>query len=158
MHASNWQTLQVGDAGKVPRKEQFPLLASFRGSAPQVPPSRLSQGPGRRNVAHGLSKAFICRHTDPSRHGLVVASNQRPSHSDLPFPSRPPSILSLDLWHSRRRPPTILSFFFNDTATTEIYTLSLHDALPISIVATNACFQLADFTGRGRGKSSSEGC
>src|SRR5256885_3457817 len=26
-------------------------------------------------------------------------------------------------------------FFFNDTATTEIYTLSLHDALPISIRA-----------------------
>src|SRR2546430_16461549 len=25
-------------------------------------------------------------------------------------------------------------FFFNDTATTEIYTLSLHDALPISTV------------------------
>src|SRR5258705_11607791 len=27
-------------------------------------------------------------------------------------------------------------FFFNDTATTEIYTLSLHDALPISIAIT----------------------
>src|SRR3712207_9092876 len=27
-------------------------------------------------------------------------------------------------------------FFFNDTATTEIYTLSLHDALPISARAT----------------------
>src|SRR3712207_6993363 len=26
-------------------------------------------------------------------------------------------------------------FFFNDTATTEIYTLSLHDALPISALA-----------------------
>src|SRR5256886_17124446 len=26
-------------------------------------------------------------------------------------------------------------FFFNDTATTEIYTLSLHDALPICITA-----------------------
>src|SRR5256885_3465871 len=26
-------------------------------------------------------------------------------------------------------------FFFNDTATTEIYTLSLHDALPISTVS-----------------------
>src|SRR2546427_7221724 len=25
-----------------------------------------------------------------------------------------------------------MNFFFNDTATTEIYTLSLHDALPIS--------------------------
>src|SRR2546429_3252944 len=30
--------------------------------------------------------------------------------------------------HSR----SLLFFFFNDTATTEIYTLSLHDALPIS--------------------------
>src|SRR3989440_4021251 len=29
-------------------------------------------------------------------------------------------------------PPTSILFFFNDTATTEIYTLSLHDALPIS--------------------------
>src|SRR2546430_14682472 len=27
--------------------------------------------------------------------------------------------------------PVIFLFFFNDTATTEIYTLSLHDALPI---------------------------
>ena len=27
-------------------------------------------------------------------------------------------------------------FFFNDTATTEIYTLSLHDALPISALKT----------------------
>src|SRR2546429_5475713 len=30
------------------------------------------------------------------------------------------------------RAQTIIFFFFNDTATTEIYTLSLHDALPIS--------------------------
>src|ERR1039457_2500671 len=29
--------------------------------------------------------------------------------------------------------PSSISFFFNDTATTEIYTLSLHDALPIYI-------------------------
>src|SRR2546426_4450581 len=28
-------------------------------------------------------------------------------------------------------PPRSFFFFFNDTATTEIYTLSLHDALPI---------------------------
>src|SRR5256885_5905065 len=31
--------------------------------------------------------------------------------------------------------PTLFFFFFNDTATTEIYTLSLHDALPISPAA-----------------------
>src|SRR2546427_10411764 len=29
-------------------------------------------------------------------------------------------------------------FFFNDTATTEIYTLSLHDALPISLAVFHA--------------------
>src|SRR5215216_3236132 len=29
----------------------------------------------------------------------------------------------------------IFFFFFNDTATTEIYTLSLHDALPISVLS-----------------------
>src|SRR5258706_7486667 len=49
-------------------------------------------------------------------------------------------------WRSAICPaePQILStlrnfsfFFFNDTATTEIYTLSLHDALPISSRATH---------------------
>src|SRR5258708_21599761 len=42
-------------------------------------------------------------------------------------------------------------FFFNDTATTEIYTLSLHDALPIWMLNTNgqflnAAFQVNQFT------------
>src|SRR4029434_2207100 len=49
-------------------------------------------------------------HTPPATH----AHSMRP-----PTPSRPP-------------PHTHIHFFFNDTATTEIYTLSLHDALPIS--------------------------
>src|SRR2546430_10467424 len=31
------------------------------------------------------------------------------------------------------RQQILIYFFFNDTATTEIYTLSLHDALPISL-------------------------
>src|SRR5258707_9482173 len=38
-----------------------------------------------------------------------------------------------------RFPLLLFFFFFNDTATTEIYTLSLHDALPISAPAP-ACF------------------
>src|SRR5258706_15774035 len=33
---------------------------------------------------------------------------------------------------------TQVTFFFNDTATTEIYTLSLHDALPISDCGSTA--------------------
>ena len=46
-------------------------------------------------------------------------------------------------WTSTRGCHVLLSngnciscFFFNDTATTEIYTLSLHDALPISTYKT----------------------
>src|SRR5260221_8583099 len=35
-------------------------------------------------------------------------------------------------------PIAISFFFFNDTATTEIYTLSLHDALPISFLVCRA--------------------
>src|SRR2546430_16183355 len=36
-------------------------------------------------------------------------------------------------WLVHRNKPSVCKlFFFNDTATTEIYTLSLHDALPIS--------------------------
>src|ERR1041385_3412969 len=35
-------------------------------------------------------------------------------------------------WSGRKSSRVVLFFFFNDTATTEIYTLSLHDALPIS--------------------------
>src|SRR5258708_29769971 len=40
-------------------------------------------------------------------------------------------------------------FFFNDTATTEIYTLSLHDALPISrnLRAIALSFPLLSFAG-----------
>src|SRR5574342_1349263 len=45
-----------------------------------------------------------------------------------------------------RLPFCFFFFLFNDTATTEIYTLSLHDALPIC--ARRASPQLAD--GRGR--------
>src|SRR2546427_13088540 len=36
-------------------------------------------------------------------------------------------------------PSLFIFFFFNDTATTEIYTLSLHDALPILMVLPVLC-------------------
>src|SRR5258705_2304595 len=45
----------------------------------------------------------------------------------------------------RRMSPVF--FFFNDTATTEIYTLSLHDALPISPVGRRAPGHPAAFPG-----------
>src|SRR3712207_8014263 len=57
-------------------------------------------------------------------------------------------------------------FFFNDTATTEIYTLSLHDALPICLLSystmrlsmkgdygVRAMLHLAERAGQGPGQS-----
>src|SRR3712207_7806391 len=41
-----------------------------------------------------------------------------------------------------------LVFFFNDTATTEIYTLSLHDALPISPVTGSKRESMCSVSGR----------
>src|SRR5699024_12314941 len=47
------------------------------------------------------------------------------------------SLISYILCSVRPSPPhALLLLFFNATATTEIYTLSLHDALPISEVLT----------------------
>src|SRR2546427_8621700 len=43
----------------------------------------------------------------------------------------------------------LLFFFFNDTATTEIYTLSLHDALPICSFLCFLC-SVPDFVARYR--------
>src|SRR6266496_5141557 len=46
---------------------------------------------------------------------------------------RPEKLLRRDTQFTLRPPAQDgIHFFFNDTATTEIYTLSLHDALPIS--------------------------
>src|SRR2546430_17717554 len=44
-----------------------------------------------------------------------------------------PMLQSSVLHYSLYSSVLFLFFFFNDTATTEIYTLSLHDALPISL-------------------------
>src|SRR2546429_2624425 len=42
---------------------------------------------------------------------------------------------------------TYFFFFFNDTATTEIYTLSLHDALPISVFDRTALVESLEQVG-----------
>src|SRR5688572_32472758 len=51
----------------------------------------------------------------------------------------------------------LFSFFFNDTATTEIYTLSLHDALPIYALwpeLTDIVFMVRHPAGKSGGGSS----
>src|SRR2546430_3912269 len=49
---------------------------------------------------------------------------------------------------------TSFFFFFNDTATTEIYTLSLHDALPISCCASRKCSKQLTLTTQSKEQSS----
>src|SRR3989337_1112290 len=91
----------------------------------------------RLNSSHGsISYAVFCLKKKKKRNNYshrrlqsaVVCTNQVNSQSHMTV-----------LWISRR-PSFALAyvvtvlfffFFFNDTATTEIYTLSLHDALPI---------------------------
>src|SRR5256885_6518537 len=47
--------------------------------------------------------------------------------------------------------PRYLVFFFNDTATTEIYTLSLHDALPICTDGANRYLDHGNYLAYGLG-------
>src|SRR3954463_5634518 len=65
-----------------------------------------------------------CRKGPPTR--------RRRANTDTPLRPHPPASPPC---RASAPGPTFLSlcpfFFFNDTATTEIYTLSLHDALPI---------------------------
>src|SRR6266487_5849895 len=46
---------------------------------------------------------------------------------------------------------SVFFFFFNDTATTEIYTLSLHDALPISTRGQGSTWAVGDTPDPGAG-------
>src|SRR6266508_3874719 len=92
----------------------------------------------RLNSSHvAISYAVFClkkkkkhvRHTDRNR--KTKEQNGRSSHvAHIDAYPRP----LLRVWSStwcHKRWPRSLFFFFNDTAPTEIYTLSLHDALPI---------------------------
>src|SRR5690606_41821666 len=58
--------------------------------------------------------------------------------SHLMNPDPPPCISLLAFSKTHKTKPFSIYFFFNDTTTTDIYTLSLHDALPISVVAAQS--------------------
>src|SRR5579884_4464578 len=52
----------------------------------------------------------------------------------------PQCLASISIWITVSSSWKRFFFFFNDTATTEIYTLSLHDALPIAALAAETPF------------------
>src|SRR5690348_2421492 len=77
--------------------------------------------------------------TDQTRSKPILATHPIDTHYALPISDtfnlarwRTPNLCCTLMIRNPTPPQLSLSFFFNDTATTEIYTLSLHDALPIS--------------------------
>src|ERR1022692_4185920 len=118
-------TLSLHDALPIcPRCDSAPCRHTA--TVPSSPGDRKST---RLNSSHlVISYAVFCLKKKKSQ--LRRASDARPSHRIFPrVGARSDPIVA-----SPRRPQcnrSLFFFFFNDTATTEIYTLSLHDALPI---------------------------
>src|ERR1035437_7172960 len=73
---------------------------------------------------------LVCRLLLEKTHQHHGISRQLPA-ARAPRALRPSPRISRAALDLRRGRVQRLLFFFNDTATTEIYTLSLHDALPI---------------------------
>src|SRR3954466_10932016 len=91
----------------------------------------------RLNSSHTIiSYAVFCLKKERTQMPITVTSRAtgtpRP-RTDVPAPARrrSPPHSPLPPLPTSHRVLLFLFLFFNDTATTEIYTLSLHDALPI---------------------------
>src|SRR3989337_2457140 len=100
--------------------------------------SALDRKSTRLNSSHGsISYAVFC--LKKIKHSCYDPDAQVPPRArrdDRPC-TRTPSAAGLETHRAALRDDAIAAccvafFFFNDTAPTEIYTLSLHDALPIS--------------------------
>src|SRR3989337_320950 len=120
-----------------PRSTLFPYTTLFRshtrcqrlGLASRALASRTDHHRDRKstrlNSSHGsISYAVFCLKKKKSPHGGRALRPRQAAGLIL----EPGHGLSHFALAGRGRP---CYFFFNDTATTEIYTLSLHDALPI---------------------------
>src|SRR6266700_2809435 len=128
-----------------PRSTLFPYTTLFR-SRPQAGQALGRPAPARRdgprdrdrkstrlNSSHvTISYAVFClKKKKVTRWPWSRLIKSRRFHSACPANTKSSPGLSL-LYSSHSLPPARpCFFFFNDTATTEIYTLSLHDALPI---------------------------
>src|SRR6516165_4715951 len=98
----------------------------------------------RLNSSHSqISYAVFClkkkKKLEITMEQVSVTDKEHGNTSAASFP------LSLDVafrYCRIRRGELLFLFFFNDTATTEIYTLSLHDALPIFATATSSSIRM----------------
>src|SRR6266571_3036817 len=90
----------------------------------------------RLNSSHmSISYAVFClkkkKHQNEPQHWNMTTQEAKKTTDPS---QRPCCCLAVSIWAFQASPERFQAFFlffFNDTATTEIYTLSLHDALPI---------------------------
>src|SRR6266496_2940481 len=118
------------------------VLAAWAGPRPARWIAELDRKSTRLNSSHvEISYAVFCLKKKKSVGPLRRSSSDQltPSNRELPDPIYVCLVSYVEVRHAlpdgRRTRIQNFAFFFNDTATTEIYTLSLHDALPISPVA-----------------------
>src|SRR5215475_3010556 len=103
----------------------------------------------RLNSSHVKSSyAVFCLKKKIPRPSVLLSACETFKERSFACPIRPNqtddiSLLHIETYVLQHVPRTeSLGFFFNDTATTEIYTLSLHDALPIYIERVSRPFAL----------------
>src|SRR3954463_1423728 len=86
----------------------------------------------RLNSSHTIiSYAVFCLKKKTVAVADRVAGHRHGDSSQQRVPRALTPLRAADDHHRSRHLLHLACFFFNDTATTEIYTLSLHDALPI---------------------------
>src|SRR6266511_3557477 len=116
-----------------PRSTLFPYTTLFRSKAAACS-GRSTRAPGGSSPASALdrkSTRLNSSHVKISYAVFCLQKKKEHRRSSSPrSPSLPPAPPPLFWLATDERHPSWF-FFFNHTATTEIYTLSLHDALPI---------------------------
>src|SRR5690242_16454878 len=85
----------------------------------------------KKNVRAGPHGKLRARHSPPSRASRRTLRAPAHQQADRPAAHARPCISRVGHFHDPGTPGSLI-FFFNAPAPTEIYTLSLHDALPIS--------------------------
>src|SRR4028119_1379950 len=118
----------------------MPLLAYSVSGEPLIAPLMGDEDrkSGSAGMPRPISYAVFClkkRNSTSARKAQGASPQVAPARARAAHPAReappgrpPPSAQPTG---ACPQPPPASVFFFNDTATTEIYTLSLHDALPI---------------------------
>src|SRR2546430_1176552 len=123
-----------------PRSTLFPYTTLFRSHPARRPV--VAVDPGEQQLCRGrpdrrrVLADHAHRRTQLVGQREVVETDQRDPGADLDRKSTrlnsSHSQISYAVFCLKKKTTRTRFFFFNDTATTEIYTLSLHDALPIS--------------------------